>query len=153
MSQGESMGTTSKIKRVHLRINEDRQSYFLGVVSAEPDYKLSLILNRHLNISLKNISPVIINDESGKGLNFSRFSDNSASPHLIYDLISNRSEKNFLFKKLKNIDYIFQIHDPQNEIVISNIISILRDDEFITAVFNLDSDLIKDKNLNHLLIH
>ena len=147
------MGTTSKIKRVHLRINEDHESSFLGVVSAEPDYKLSLTLNKQLNISLKNVSPVIISDESDKELAFSRFSDTSASSHIIYDLISNRSGKNFLFKKLKNIDYIFQIYDPQNEIDISNIISILRDDEFITAVFNLDSDLIKDKNLNHLLIH
>ncbi len=147
------MGTTSKIKRVHLRINEDHESSFLGVVSAEPDYKLSLTLNKQLNISLKNVSPVIISDESDKELAFSRFSDTSASSHIIYDLTSNRSEKNFLFKKLKNIDYIFQIYDPQNEIDISNIISILRDDEFITAVFNLDSDLIKDKNLNHLLIH
>jgi len=147
------MGTTSKIKKVHLRINEDHESSFLGVVSAEPDYKLSLTLNRQLNISLKNVSPVIISDESGKELAFSRFSDTSASPHIFYDLISNRSGKNFLFKKLKNIDYIFQIYDPQNEIDISNIISILRDNEFITAVFNLDSDLIKDKNLNHLLIH
>lgn len=147
------MGTTSKIKRVHLRINEDHESSFLGVVSAEPDYKISLTLNRQLNISLKNVSPVIFSDESGKELAFSRFSDTSESSHIIYDLISNRSGKNFLFKKLKNIDYIFQIYDPQNEIDISNIISILRDDEFITAVFNLDSDLIKDKNLNHLLIH
>ena len=147
------MGTTSKIKRVHLRINEDHESSFLGVVSAEPDYKLSLTLNKQLNISLKNVSPVIISDESDKELAFSRFSDTSASSHIIYDLTSNRSEKNFLFKKLKNIDYIFQIYDPQNEIDISNIISILRDNEFITAVFNLDSDLIKDKNLNHLLIH
>ncbi len=147
------MGTRSKIKRVHLRINEDHESSFLGVVSAEPDYKLSLTLNRHLNISLRNVPSVIINDESGKELIFSRFSDISASPHLIYDLISNRSEKNFLLKKLKNIDYIFQIHDPQNEIDISNIVSILRDAEFITAVFNLEPDLIKDKNLFHLIIH
>jgi len=139
------MGTTSKIKRVHLRINEDHESSFLGVVSAEPDYKLSLTLNKQLNISLKNVSPVIISDESDKELAFSRFSDTSASSHIIYDLTSNRSEKNFLFKKLKNIDYIFQIYDPQNEIDISNIISILRDDEFITAVFNLDSDLIKTR--------
>ncbi len=148
-----SMVTGSKIKRVHLKINEDLESFFLGVVSAEPDYKVSLTLNRHLNITLRNVSPVIINVESGKKLAFSRFSDTSTSPHLIYDLISNRSEKKFLFKKLKNIDYIFQIYDPQNETDIEHIVSILRDTEFISAVFNLDPDLMKDKKLNHLLIH
>ena len=147
------MGARSKIKRVHLKVKEHDDLSFLGVVSAEPDYKLSLTLNNHLNISLRNISPVIIKDESGKELSFSRFSDISDSPHLIIDLISNRSEKNYLFKKLKNIDYILQIHDPQNEINITNIVSSLRNAEFITAVFNLDIDLIKDKNLNHLIIH
>ncbi len=147
------MGTRSKIKRVHLKLNENYQSSFLGVVSAEPDYKLSLTLNKHLNISLRNINPVVVNDDSDKELSFSRFSDSSNAPFLIYDLVSNRSGKNFLFKRLKNIDYIFQVHDPQNEININNIASTIRDDDYITAVFNLDTDLIKDKNLFHLLIH
>jgi len=151
IDQGESMGTTSKIKRVHLKISDEHKSVFLGIVFAEPDYKLSLTLNRYLNISLKNVTPVILDEESGEELVFSRFSDTSASPGLIYDLISNRSGKNFLFKKLKNIDYIFQIHDPENEINISNIAATLRDIEFITAVFNIDPELMKDKNLNHLI--
>ena len=49
-------------------------------------------------------------------LNFSRFSDIKQSPDIIYNLISNSSGKNFLLKKLKNIDYIFQVHDSENEI-------------------------------------
>ena len=77
MVQGESMGTRSKIKRVHLKVKEHDDLSFLGVVSAEPDYKLSLTLNNHLNISLRNISPVIIKDESGKELSFSRFIPNN----------------------------------------------------------------------------
>jgi hypothetical protein len=148
-----SMGTRSKIKRVHLKINDDPESCFLGIVSAEPDYKLSLTLNKKLNIALKSVSPVVIETESDKKLTFSRFSDTSASPHLIYDLVSNRSDKHFLFKKLKNIDYILQIHDPQNEIDTDHITTILRDTEYISAVFNLDTDMMKNNNLNHLLIH
>ncbi len=147
------MVTRSKIKRVHLKINEDPESSFLGVVSAEPDYKLSLSLNKHLNLALKSVSPVEIKTESSKKLTFSRFSDTSASPHLIYDLISNRSGKDFLIKKLSNIDYILQIYDPQNEIDIEHLVSILRNTEYISAVFSLDSDRMKDKNLNRLLIH
>lgn len=147
------MGTRSKIRRVHLKINDDPISCFLGIVSAEPDYKLSLTLNKKLNITLKSVIPVVIETEPDKKLTFSRFSDTSSSPHLIYDLVSNRSDKDFLFNKLKNIDYILQIHDPQNEIDIEHIITILRDTEFISAVFNLDAGMIKNKNLNHLLIH
>ena len=147
------MGTRSKIKRVHLKINDDPESCFLGIVSAEPDYKLSLAINKKLNVTLKSDIPVIIETESDKKLTFSRFSDTTDSPHLIYDLVSNRSDKDFLLKKLKNIDYILQIFDPQNEIDIDHIISILRDTEYISAVFNLDTDMMKNKNLDHLLIH
>jgi hypothetical protein len=145
------MKTTPKIKRVQLRINQNDESGFLGIVSSEPDYKLSLALNKKLKISLKNTSPVIINDEPDNEMTFSRFSDSSASQNLIYDLTSNRSGKNYLIRKLKNIDYIFRIHDPDNEININQVISTLRDAECITAVFIIDPVSIKDRNLNHLI--
>lgn len=147
------MGSKSKIKKVHLSLNNNNESTFLGVVSAEPDYKLSLSLNKHLNISLKNTIPVTINDESGKEIIFSRFSHSAHAPFLIYDLISNRSGKNVLFKKFKNIDYIFLVHDTQNETDINNIATAIRATEFVSAVFNLNKDLIRDKNISHLLIH
>jgi hypothetical protein len=145
------MKTTPKIKRVQLRINQNDESGFLGIVSSEPDYKLSRALNKKLKISLKNTSPVIINDEPDNEMTFSRFSDSSASQNLIYDLTSNRSGKNYLIRKLKNIDYIFRIHDPDNEININQVISTLRDAECITAVFIIDPVSIKDRNLNHLI--
>jgi len=145
------MRTTPKIRRVHLKICQNDESVLLGIVSAEPDYKLSLALNKNLKISLKNTHPVILNNESGNELTFSRFSDSSALHGLIYDLTSNRSGKNYFVKKLKNIDYIFQIHDPDNGININHIISTLRNAECITAVFNINPELIKDKNLNHLI--
>ena len=145
------MRTASKIRRVHLKISQDDKSVLLGIVSAEPDYKLSLALNKNLKISLKNSSPVAVIDESGDEVTFSRFSDSAASDDLKYDLTSNRSGKSHLVKKLKNIDYIFRIHDPENETDVNQIISTLRDAEYITAVFNVDPASIKDKNLIQLI--
>ncbi len=71
------MKATPKIKRVQLKISHDPESVLLGIVSAEPDYKLSLALNRKLGISLRNIAPVILHDEPDSELTFSRFSDSS----------------------------------------------------------------------------
>jgi hypothetical protein len=119
-------------------------------VSAEPDYKLSLTLNKKFRISLKNISPVKINNDIGSELTFSRFSDSSSSPDRIFNLISNRSGKNFLLKKLKNVDYIFQVQNPDNEININQITASLREIDTVTAVFNIDMNTIKDKNLRYL---
>jgi hypothetical protein len=145
------MSTIPKIRRVQLKVNQGDESVLLGIVSAEPDYKLSLALNQNLKISLRNSLPLTINDDSGKEVDFSRFSDSSESYNLTFDLTSNRSGKHHLVRKLKNIDYILRIHDPDNEINIDQAVSIIRDTECITAVFNIDPRSIKDKNLNHLI--
>lgn len=145
------MSTNVKIKRVHLNVNQTDESSLIGIVSAEPDYKLSLALNKKLKISLRNVSPISFSDINGTDLTFSRFSDISAAPDLTYNLTSNRYGKNFLIRKLKNIDYIFQINNYDNETDINNIISMLRDTECVTAAFNIDLKSLKDKNLQYII--
>jgi hypothetical protein len=146
------MKATQKITRVQLKINQKNESVLIGIVSSEPDYKISLALNRKLKIGLKHISPVILPDESGTDMTFSRFSDSASSHDILFELISNRSGKSFLLKKLKNIDYIFQIHDPEGEANIEQIMTALRDSECITAVFNIELNSLKDKNLQYITL-
>jgi len=146
------MKNTQKITRVQLKISHDEEVVMVGLVSSEPDYKLSLILNKKFRISLKNISPITISDADGNELIFSRFSDANGTPDVIFNLISNRSGKNFLLKKLKNIDYIFQVPGPDRENNIDLLTSTLKEIDSITAVFHINTNTIKDKNL-HYLIH
>lgn len=145
------MRSTPKIRKVQLKLNQSDESVILGIVSAEPDYKLSLAINKNLGISLKNSSPVTINGLPGDETGFSRFSDSSSFENLVYDLTSNRSGKNCLVTKLKNIDYFLRIHDPDNEVNIDQFVTKLRDMDSITAVFNIDAGSIRDKNINHLI--
>ena len=140
-----------KVTRVKLQIDQINDFILFGIVSSEPDYKLSLALNKKFNISLKNISPVKIKGDSGTELLFSRFSYTSDYSDRITNLISNRSGKHFLIRKLRNIDYILHLHDPDNNNIVSGITSSLREIATITAVFNIDIDSIRDKNL-HLVI-
>jgi hypothetical protein len=139
-----------KISRLKLENSHFEDTSMIGLVSAEPDYKLSLSINKTLKISLKNTTPVKINDETGQELVFSRFSDTTAYPDLIFDLISNRSGKEFLLKKLKNVDYIFQILDSENRYGQNQIADFLRKTEFVTALFVIDINTFKDRNF-HLL--
>lgn len=144
------MGIIPKIKKVQLKVNQNFESALFGIVSSEPDYKLSLTINRKLKIALRNVSPLLIPDSTSE-ITFSRFSDNTTSSDLTYELVSNRSGKNILLKKLKNIDYILQVYDPDNETDTGKIVAILRNIDHITAVFNLDPGKIKDKNLQYLI--
>ena len=144
------MKANPKIKRVRLKINPENGFVFFGIVSPEPDYKLSLALNRKLKINLRNVTPVIIGQKEGEEISFSRFSDASASPHLTYELISNRSGKDYLIKKLINIDFIFRIFNGENEADLNLINTLVKEIECITAVFNLDPATIKDRNLDYI---
>ena len=145
------MKKTRKVTRVKLQIDQVNDFILFGLVSSEADYKLSLALNKKFGISLKNISPVALNGENGTELIFSRFSDTSGSPEKLFNLVSNRSGKHFLIRKLRNVDYILHIHDSDDNNNLGRIISNLREITTITAVFNIDIDTIKDKNL-HLVI-
>ena len=145
------MKKTRKVTRVKLQLDQINDFILLGLVSSEADYKLSLMLNKKFGISIKNISPVKIKGDDGTELLFSRFSDAGPSPDRFFTLISNRSGKHFLIRKLRNVDYILQSHDPDNENIISEITSNLREIPSITAVFNIDIDTIKDKNLHHVI--
>ena len=145
------MRATPKITRVHLKVSQKNDSLLLGIVSAEPDYKLSLAINRKLKISLKNTNSVVCNSDTGQELIFSRFSDSSTTRDLVYDLTANRCGKYFLLKKLKNIDYILHIHNPDNEADTDRIVSLLKEAESVTAVFNIEPDSLRDKNLRYII--
>ena len=72
------MGNTGKIKKFHLPVSDDDIPLLLGIVSSEPDYRLSLKLNKKLGISLKSIDPVEFADEEGNKFRFSRFAGSHA---------------------------------------------------------------------------
>jgi hypothetical protein len=144
------MKSTQKVTRVKLNIEQNNDYILLGLVSSEPDYKLSLSLNKKFRIFLKNIAPLKITDDTKSELAFSRFSNNDDSTDLTFSLISNRSGKSFLLNKLKNIDYLLQINIPEKEIDTNQITSSLREIDTINAVFNINIITIKDKNLHYL---
>lgn len=145
------MKNRQKITRVQLESESRNDFSLLGIVSAEPDYRLSLSINKALRISLKNDKPVDVTGQKTESRHFSRFSDHSGSPEISYDLISNKSGNEFLLNKLKKIDYIFQVYSPENDFDFSSISASLRSIESITAVFILDPTEIKDKNLQYLI--
>ncbi|MGD0757090.1 MAG: IPExxxVDY family protein [Bacteroidales bacterium] len=145
------MKSTQKVTRVKLNIEQNNDYILLGLVSAEPDYKLSLTLNKKFRISLKNISPLKLPGDDRSELAFSRFSNNDDQEDLMFSLISNRTGKFFLLNKLKNIDYLLQIQVSEKAVNLNKITSGLREIDTVTAVFNIDLNKIKDKNLHYLI--
>jgi hypothetical protein len=145
------MKSGAKVRRIQLVDTQSNNSALIGIVSAEPDYKISLAINRKLKIALKHDHPLAISTKENESLIFSRFSDSGASHDQNIDLTSNRYGKEFLVKKLRNIDYILQVHSPGNEASIRKMIASLKEIEGITAVLIIDRTAIKDKNLEYII--
>lgn len=145
------MKGTKKITKLQLEADSTEECVLLGIVSSDPDYKLSLSLNKKFRITLKNATPIRIPVDIGNELFFSRFSSSQKTSSLIFNLISNRSGKDYLLKKLKNIDYILQIFDPDHETDSDRLYSDLRETDSVTAVFKVEQNSLKDKNLQYLI--
>jgi len=144
------MKGSRKITRVQLSVNEQDKPLLFGLVSSDPDYKLSLKLNRNLGLSLKNDSPIVSGEKGTNETTFSSFIDLTKAPDLVFYLVSNRSGKNFLIRQLRNVDYLLLIHDPNHEQSEDMLSAKLRDTDSITAVFDIDFGKIRDKNLKYL---
>lgn len=144
------MKNSRKITKLQIENDVMEDFFLIGIVSSEPDYKLSLRLNKKLNISLKGRAPI-----RPEGLNedslFSRFTAQNASSNVIYNLFSNRSGNSYLLSKLRNIDYILQLVDIEDRVDVDELTAKLRETESVTAVFRISTDSLKDKNLEYLI--
>lgn len=137
------MSAAGKITRHTISVGENQEFFFLGIVSAEPDYRISVLINRHLGADLRKCdNEITVHSDSGKQ-SFSRFT--TVPPEL--SLVSNRSEGHILIGKLKKIDF-FLLFCVKTEIrKTEELASKLREIPEITAVFVLDSRKISDRNL------
>ena len=122
----------------------------IGISTSDQDYRLTLRLNKKLNISLRNTESVSFKDKSGIVLFFSRFSYSSEADHLTIQLISNRYEQSYLLRKLVNIDYLILVHDPSGNYDKEKLITALRELESVTGAFLIELAQVKDRNIKYL---
>jgi hypothetical protein len=142
------MSPAGKITK-HIIKTEDTPAFLLmGIVSTEPDYRLSVMLNRHLGIDLRK-KPEEITEISGeKTHSYSVF---TTAP-LTFSLISNRSMGGTLLRKLRNIDFLLQIHGTPDRKQAEKLAASLRGIPEVTAVFLFDSRDLGDKNIALLVL-
>ncbi|HOW08264.1 MAG TPA: IPExxxVDY family protein [Bacteroidales bacterium] len=145
------MKNLQKIKRINLPLNDHDIPAILGIVSTDQDYKLTLKLNKKLSLSLKNADPVVVNENDGDMSQFSRFLFSASENDTIYQLISNRNGKSFLINKLKNIDYLLLVTDPERTVQHMKMMTAIREIDSVSGLFNISFESIsKDKNIGFL---
>lgn len=141
------MKSSARKIRHKLSAGNDDSDRYIGIVSAEADYRVSLIMNRELGLKLKNSSPVVKSTDK-KETQFSRFTSVSDYSDTSYDLISNNSGREKLFGKLPALDYVLIIKGVTDNDARDKLIEKIRNIGEITAVFVLD----KNKQLENSVL-
>ncbi len=142
------MSTGKRITRHTIPGEDTPEFFFLGVVSSESDYRLSVMINRHLATDLRKCPDVITLRFATDNPGFSCFT--SVTP--AFSLVSNRSEGNLLLRKLKNIDFFFLMTGQADRQHVETMAASLRNMPEITAVFIFNSREISDRNLSLLAL-
>ncbi len=142
------MKERGKITKHTIPEEEIPDFFFLGLATSEPDYRLSVILNKKFGISLSHHSKDILD---GSGESASVFSVFTTVPAII-SLVSNKSQGVFLIRKLKNIDFFLVVHGVPDRKKAESLAAETRKIPEITAVFIFNSSEIKDKKVKLLVL-
>jgi hypothetical protein len=134
-----------------LLLEEEPNDRFIGLVSGDADYQVSMYLNQKLNINLKSSNPVGLKTNQGNEVFFSRFTSSSTFNDLTIDLISNRSGKEFLTKKYQDLDYILKLKSSTINESFPEIVNNIRTIDGIIAVFLLEDKLQLEENILELI--
>ena len=136
------MGNPSKITRVSIPAGNEEPFVFFGIVTSEPDYTISLRINKKAGISLRHSKDEVAVRSGSEIIPFQKF----VTPDHNYALVSNRSGKHFLLAKPGKIDLIFSARDA-NKANSEVLATLLRTVQGITAVFVFESSDIRDRNI------
>ncbi len=132
------MKSQRKKIRHKLLVTDTAGDWLLGLVTTDPDYKTSLLLNSTLNIRLKASQPVTIESGDNGKCSFSRFTSLSETSEISYFLVANKAENCLLNRQYPAIDYFLLIRGNNAE---EQIIEAIRKTVEITAVFRLELGL------------
>jgi len=142
------MNREKKITR-HIIPNEDLPQFlFLGIVSSEPDYRLSVMINRHLGAGLRKCdNDVTAVTESGEH-HFSCF----VSDMPAFSLVSNHGEGSILIRKLRKIDFFLVISGAPDQKRAESLANSIREIPEVTAVFIFNSRTVNDRNVSLMVL-
>jgi len=142
------MSPAKKITR-HTISNEEIPAFiFLGIVSAEPDYRLSVLLNKHTGSDFRK-NPEDITAISDKARHtFTSF----ISIRPAYKLVSNKNGESLFLRRLGKIDFLLTIGGPSDIKKAEGLAAMIRKIPGVTAVFVFDSREAGDRNVSLLAL-
>jgi hypothetical protein len=140
-----------KVKKIEVDPHHGAEIGLLGLVSSEPLYKITVLINSTIGCTLRKSDSVITRTSEGIEESFTRFTDISDLPHSWISIIANRTENATLIRKLPNIDFVIACFDESAKTTFEEMAAKLRSMKLINAVFMIDISTI-DKSVHNAMI-
>jgi len=134
------------LKKHLLEIEYDYDFILIGISSHEKDYRICWALNNKLNLELTKADPLEIKDKKqAEESGFSLFICERPDDFMEYLIIANRSEKGLLIPEQKQMDYFFVIKGEMDNERVENIISKIKEINFVLTAVRIDPSVLKSK--------
>lgn len=130
-------------KSIKINIGDQFGFILIAIVTTEPIYRLSWLINQEININLSDFKPAqVLNKQTSMIQSFTRFvcDDNNNG---FYELIQNKAGNSFLIKEQKHVDYFLKISG--SFIGEQDVVDRLKTIPNISLVASVDANTLKSK--------
>ena len=119
----------------------------LGIVSDEPEYKLTWSMNEALRTSFRRMEDLSLYHRKGQSeQRFSLYLYEEENTMLTYRIIRNRSENGHFLSDLKNIDYVIHIQGELDTTRVSEFIRQANRLDTIRMCIPIELSKLKDRS-------
>jgi len=131
-------------KKIKIQLEETFDFQLIGLVTAEPIYKVSWQINAQFHILLKEANPVqVYHNKKQLVQEFSRFTFKTPD-NLHYHLIHNKGTQGLFIEEQKQIDYWLMIEDKTLEL--KHLLTKLKNMKNISLALKIEPGSLKSKN-------
>jgi hypothetical protein len=130
-------------KVIKLNIKPDFDFILIALISSEPLYRVSWLINEHFNTQLKEAEPIhIIVKKREINQSFQRFA--FVNDTETYYLVSNKSKNGVLIEEQKHVDFWLKI-ESLNQTAPFDLVKNIKSIKDINLAFVVDPNSLKSK--------
>ena len=115
-----------------------------GISSHENGYRVSWAINQALGMHFAASEDHIVTSKDGSTRPFPCYKYLHENGNTIYRLLSNRCDNGFMLEEYRTIDFIIVVENEES-IVIQSLIPKIKSIPFISAIFSIDYNALKNK--------
>lgn len=129
-----------------LKIKYEFPFVVFGIISGVKDYRFCHYINKSLQMNFMRMEDLrmVINRQGDEAI-FSYFTDETFQPERHFIMV-NRGNQTWFFPEIKNVDYLYIIHQPDSRFNEEEMLFKLRQPEVINGAYPIDYEKIKSKD-------